>query len=620
MKSDKKIAIMVTAIIALSVFLMLVTPVSAKIGPPEPEELWNYTTSYDVTDIALGALDANPGDDVAAIDMHSADTIHAISGLGADAWNWTNVSISGYAIGVGDINKSIPGNEVIAGGYNLDFGTWGLTAYDKDGNFLWFYPTVDAVTDIEIGDIDDDDIDDVVACNDIVGGIIYAIDGTGNDLPGEWPVCIEWEEFVDLAVGQLDGKDGMDVAAIGTTVPGCLYVYNSTGSEMWHNDSISGRTVEIGDVDGDGDNEVVAGTVDGVIRIHFFGSTPEVVTIDVGSPEAVMDIELGDLDGDAGKEITAITNGTYDHTLLAIDIDAGWNVTILWTYPISWDTNYYGESLAIGDIDRDYKNEVVAATSVMEHCVYAFDGLDSDGNGQGDLVWSPYCVGEPKDVAVGGMTMLGSSVIILGEPITDVEVGDLDGDGDDDVVFGTGGGRTIYALAKVENKDETTTGTGTVYFDSDPSTLRDLTPVNESDLPEEGKPNLVFPHGFFSFNITGLEDGQTAIVTITFPENIPIGAQYWKYGPNGSTNNPQPERWYPVPIGDDDGDNVITIQLTDGGIGDDDGVEDGVIVDQGGIGNPRAKVPALTPIGLVVLIGLLSIIATSMILRMRKKR
>jgi len=610
MRSDKKMAIMITTIMVISAFA-LVMPVSAQNGPPEPVELWNYPTSGNVTDIALGHLDGNPGDDVAAIDdFLPPDTLHAISGSDGTQL-WQDLSMAGYAVAVGDITGDGV-NEVIAGGSN---GTaWVINAYDKDGNILWSYPVMGKVKDIEIGDIDDDGIDDVVACN-VFASVIYAINGTGHDIEGEWPVTTG-TPVVDLAVGQLDGEDGMDVTAIGTSVPGCLYVYNSTGGEMWSDHNISGRTVEIGDVDGDGDNEVVAGTVDGVIYIYFFGSTPEVVTINVGSPEAVMDIELGDLDGDAGKEIAAITNSTYyDHTLLAIDFDTEWNPTILWTYPISWDTNYFGESLAIGDVDRDYKNEVIAAGGVSWYvysddgvrqsviptgqCIYAFDGLDNDGDGFGDLVWSPYCVWEC---------------------ITDVEVGDLDGDGDDDVAFGIKGGETIYALAKVENKDETTTGTGPAYFDSDPSTLEDLTPIDESDLPEEGKPNLVFPHGFFSFNITGLTYSQNATVTITFPEDIPIGAQYWKYGPNGSTNNPQPERWYRILIGDDDGDNVITIQLTDGGIGDDDGVANGVIVDQGGIGNPRAEVPALTPVGIAALVGLLAIIATSTLVRKRRKR
>ena len=39
-------------------------------------------------------------------------------------------------------------------------------------------------------------------------------------------------------------------------------------------------------------------------------------------------------------------------------------------------------------------------------------------------------------------------------------------------------------------------------------------------------------------------------------------------------------------MGSDDGDNVITITLVDGGLGDDDGVANGVIVDQGGPANP----------------------------------
>jgi hypothetical protein len=362
------------------------------------------------------------------------------------------------------------------------------------------------------------------------------------------------------------------------------------------------RTVEIGDVNNDSYNEVVAGTFDGWVRA--FKGDDGTLLYSFETEEPVMDIELGDLDGDTGVEVAAITNSTGVATLYAIDVD---NATKqeMWNYDIAWDTNYYGESLAIGDIDRDYKNEVVAGNSVVQqHRIWAFDGLDRNGDGEGDLVWSPY---------------------LINAPVTDVEVGDVDGDGDDDVVFGTESGETIYALAKVENKNETATGTGTVYFDSDPSTLEDLTPIDESDLPEEGKPNLVFPHGFFSFNITGLTPGQTVTVTITFPEDIPIGAQYWKYGPNGSLppppRNPNPH-WYQIPIGDDDGDNVITIQLTDGGIGDDDGnATNGIIVDQGGIGNPGARVPALSPMGIIALVGLLLVIAVMRIsARMRKKR
>jgi hypothetical protein len=600
MKISKRL--LSTAVIAIMVISFLVimpagaiVPVPAAPPPPEPVQAWNWTTSGDVTDIAVGDLNRDGKDDVVAIDLPPLPTLHAIPGQGPGGWQWEDTSMSGYAVAVGNIDKESPGKEVIAGGYN---GTaWVLNAYDKDGNLLWSYPTEYPVTDIEIGDVDGNGIDDVVACNNHVS-VIYAIDGSGNDLPG-WPVFPDYP-LIDLAVGQLDGQDGVDVAAIGEAA-GCLYAYNSTGDEMWRDDAVHGRTVEIGDVDGDGDNEVVfpyygtAPDSEGFGKTGVSGSWVLAFDGDVGGPprysfytwegEHISDIELGDLDGNPKDvEVAAITDGIC--TLFAIDIDnaAGQE---MWRYEIDWPPQYYGESLAIGDVDRDYKNEVVAATSAPTHCIYAFDGLDRDGDGQGDLVWSPYCVWEA---------------------ITDVEVGDLDGDGDDDVAFGTVGGFTVYAITAVESKTGTATDTGTVYFDSDPSTLGNLTAVPESELPEEGKPDLEFPHGFFSFNITLPEGHTTAIVTITFPSPLPVGTQYWKYH--------EPEGWIDVTslLGDDDGDKVLTLTLTDGGLGDDDGVQNGVIIDQGAPGflpgpvggeaYPVNRISILAPwVGLAVLLG-----------------
>ena len=75
---------------------------------------------------------------------------------------------------------------------------------------------------------------------------------------------------------------------------------------------------------------------------------------------------------------------------------------------------------------------------------------------------------------------------------------------------------------------ESATGTGNVSFVTDTGTIEDLTALNESDLPSENT-DADFPHGLFSFNITGLSNGATVNVTINFPEDIPTTAQYWKY-------------------------------------------------------------------------------------------
>ena len=169
------------------------------------------------------------------------------------------------------------------------------------------------------------------------------------------------------------------------------------------------------------------------------------------------------------------------------------------------------------------------------------------------------------------------------------------------------GNSTIFVTVIVTSVG-TATGTGTAYFASDAGTIEDLAAIDVSTLPNA--PHVDFPHGIFSFNITGLSNGETVNVTINFPQDIPTTAQYWKY--NASSGE-----WYQIPIGSNDGDNIIIITLQDGGIGDNDGVENGIISDPGAPGVPSAPtdVPALAPAGIIALVGLLCVIGMSRIRR-----
>jgi hypothetical protein len=139
----------------------------------------------------------------------------------------------------------------------------------------------------------------------------------------------------------------------------------------------------------------------------------------------------------------------------------------------------------------------------------------------------------------------------------------------------------------------TATGTGTATLSPDSGAMVDLAAVSLDLMPSEARAiapqGIVFFHGLFQFEITGLTpggagEGDSVILTITLPSAVPVGAQYYKYGP--TPGNPSPH-WYTIPMDDNDGDNVITITLTDGGLGDDIvGVADGDIFDQGGVGWP----------------------------------
>ena len=127
----------------------------------------------------------------------------------------------------------------------------------------------------------------------------------------------------------------------------------------------------------------------------------------------------------------------------------------------------------------------------------------------------------------------------------------------------------------------TATGTGTVILEPGLGTVGNLTAVSESELPTEGKPYLEFPHGFFDFVVEELTPGASITLSITLPLPVPVGTQYWKYGPTPSNHT---AHWYQIPMASDDGDNVVTITLVDGGLGDDDLVENAIIVDSGGPG------------------------------------
>jgi hypothetical protein len=81
------------------------------------------------------------------------------------------------------------------------------------------------------------------------------------------------------------------------------------------------------------------------------------------------------------------------------------------------------------------------------------------------------------------------------------------------------------------------------------------------------------PHGVYSLRVEGLPRGASVTIQVRLPSPAPVGTVWLKLIGG---------RWVALPVGSDDGDNVITVTLTDGGQGDADGVANGVITDPGG--------------------------------------
>ena len=125
----------------------------------------------------------------------------------------------------------------------------------------------------------------------------------------------------------------------------------------------------------------------------------------------------------------------------------------------------------------------------------------------------------------------------------------------------------------------------------------------------------MFPHGVFASTINNCTVGASLAFTTTYPQALPAGTVFWKYGRTASNTNPH---WYQFPAVV--AGNTVTFTLVDGGAGDDDLTANGVIVDpsgpavlQGAV-QPVAPqlIPAMSELGrwmLLASIGLLAALA-----------
>ena len=100
--------------------------------------------------------------------------------------------------------------------------------------------------------------------------------------------------------------------------------------------------------------------------------------------------------------------------------------------------------------------------------------------------------------------------------------------------------------------------------------------ADDSSVPQTNKPDMTFPFGVVDYTITGLMPGSTVTVTLVFPDDVPEDASYYKITATSG--------WQSIPFGGNDGDNVITLELTDGDADtDSDGTADGTIIDPGAL-------------------------------------
>ena len=289
-----------------------------------------------------------------------------------------------------------------------------------------------AIRDVLLFDVDDDgDVDLVFVVLDYggqEGAVLYLNDGAGT--------------FADASAGDLPGEP------------------------------FTATAVDLGDVDGDGDTDIVFGTSfqdrlylnDGAG--HFTDATALRMPVD---DRFTQDLALRDVDGDGDTDLVIATQGRSGQRQNRLYLNNGTGTFTDATaarLPVDDDFTF---GLAVGDVDGDGDADIVWGVLGSQNRLYLNDGAgtfadgtasrmpidsdnttavdlcDVDGDGDLDIVVgnSPGASGRQNQLYLndGAGTFVNATVARL--PI-DVDVtrsvasGDLDGDGDRDLVFGNG--------------------------------------------------------------------------------------------------------------------------------------------------------------------------------------
>ncbi len=239
--------------------------------------------------------------------------------------------------------------------------------------------------------------------------------GTGNELD----IDDLTDDTRSVALGDLDGDGDLDVVAGNNGVSSVIYLNDGAAGFTLHQtllDDNATRSVVLGDVNGDGALDIVMGNYGGVNRLYLnngSGIFPFNGTAIGSESDATTSVSLGDVDGDGDLDLVTGSDALDQTNKLYLNNSDG-----LFTSS--------GTSLGIiGNVTTD---------TIL---------LDVDGDGDLDLAIANYSTGVANTLYINdgsGDFSANTSIIGVESKLTNsLAAGDLDGDGAIDFISGNDG-------------------------------------------------------------------------------------------------------------------------------------------------------------------------------------
>lgn len=310
------------------------------------EEQWSYYSagSYFITQAAFGDVLGDFGSEVAVADYFN-DRVKLLNSTGDLQWTTDITTENCYNNGYTNDTTSVSfgdiyGNGVLALGVTADNGcAYLLNA--TDGSIIWSYSASNVIDDLSI---------------------------------------IATEVRVDEGMLAFVGSN------TGLDAPGYLIVLDANGNHLWnHTYSCFGDSysydVAIGDVNGDGDNDVAYVACDQVMVFNSTGGSLWNYTL----PDTFsFGVEIGNVTDDGFNEVVATTFGTGNSTVALIDYTG----SSIWNYTLS-GAQMTGKHARIADFKSNYSGEEIAVGTWYNDSIVFLNasGYNFDNLSTADHVW-----------------------------------------------------------------------------------------------------------------------------------------------------------------------------------------------------------------------------------------